>query len=357
MPRRLASPRQRTAAAWRLSREPASAGREPAVRWRCAGSRRPPLPLGSRRGVRCRGGRRVSTTPIDSSPGGGAASRPRGPSAAMAHADARRRGRRVSPARSGVAARSFCATCSDNGRGFGRARDLEVVAAAAKVDDARVVSVLEDSHEHAIAQTLRIAAEQLARATANVAGAHGLVARREIVDGATNEIERFGAREALTRGTDAGVRDGTRRRDRRRAAERAELSCRTTGCSGHWRRDDRGGSRPRHGVGSRLLAAHRSRAAHAVRDRVRVRRVRDGRDAVHVPRSDGASAASAGSRAASERTAAVSPPAYAGGRSTSSCPFSSFVTSADRAARLPGRSVRTSICRDSSRRTCCRSPA
>ena len=49
-------------------------------------------------------------------------------------------------------------------RRFGGARDLEVVAATTQVDDAGVVRVFENSNEHPIAETLGIAAEQLARA-------------------------------------------------------------------------------------------------------------------------------------------------------------------------------------------------
>jgi hypothetical protein len=56
--------------------------------------------------------------------------------------------------------------------GLGGACDLEVVAAPAKVDDALVVRVLENAHEHAIAQALGIASQEFTRSASDLAGAN-----------------------------------------------------------------------------------------------------------------------------------------------------------------------------------------
>src|SRR5262249_23650855 len=81
---------------------------------------------------------------------------------------------------------------------FDRTRDLEVIASAAEIDDARVVRVFQNSHEHAIAEALGIVAKQLARMATHFARANRLVAGREIVDRSAHEIESFVAGPALT---------------------------------------------------------------------------------------------------------------------------------------------------------------
>jgi hypothetical protein len=57
-------------------------------------------------------------------------------------------------------------------RGVGSASDLEVVSTTAKIDDPFVVRVLEDANEHAVTQTLGVAAKQLTRMRANIARPH-----------------------------------------------------------------------------------------------------------------------------------------------------------------------------------------
>jgi hypothetical protein len=83
-----------------------------------------------------------------------------------------------------------------------RACDLEIVAASAQIDDPLIVRILENADEHPLAQTLAVAAEQLARALTYLGGAHASVVRHETIDGPPYDIERFIPREALTAGAD-----------------------------------------------------------------------------------------------------------------------------------------------------------
>jgi hypothetical protein len=80
---------------------------------------------------------------------------------------------------------------------FSGPRDLEVITAPAKINDTLVVRVLENAHEHTIAQALGVTSEQLPRAHAYFAGANGFVADHELIDGAANEIECLAARQPL----------------------------------------------------------------------------------------------------------------------------------------------------------------
>ena len=70
--------------------------------------------------------------------------------------------------------------------------DLEVIAATAEIDDVGIMCIAKDAREHAIAKALAIAAEQLASALAERAGAHGVpfvLCHR--LDGAPYETKRF----------------------------------------------------------------------------------------------------------------------------------------------------------------------
>ena len=79
-----------------------------------------------------------------------------------------------------------------DGHRHGGASDLEVVTAAAEVDDVGVVSVFENADEHSLIETLAIAAEDLPRALADGAGAGGIVViGGERLDGTPDEIECF----------------------------------------------------------------------------------------------------------------------------------------------------------------------
>src|SRR5712671_3005226 len=67
--------------------------------------------------------------------------------------------------------------------------DLVIATAPAEIDDVGVVRVLQYSGEVPLAQALAIAAKELARGGAHVAGANGSVAVG--ANGAANEVERF----------------------------------------------------------------------------------------------------------------------------------------------------------------------
>src|SRR5205085_58187 len=122
---------------------------------------------------------------------------------ARAHADTRRRRCRR---RCGCCDRRLFALgdlLRDRCR-FRGTSDLEIVATAAKIDDVFIVRVFENSHEHALAQTFRIAPEQLARTTTHFACAYGFITWCDLSDSTSHEVERFGARQALARDTDRG---------------------------------------------------------------------------------------------------------------------------------------------------------
>src|SRR6185503_10410775 len=86
--------------------------------------------------------------------------------------------------------------------GFGGPGNFEVIATSTEVDYAVVVGVLEHADEHPIAETLAIATKELTRLRANRTGANGRVVGGHGADGATDEIERFLAGEALAAHTD-----------------------------------------------------------------------------------------------------------------------------------------------------------
>jgi hypothetical protein len=125
----------------------------------------------------------------------------------MTHADARcwtsrHRCRRGGGDRGLLAARELLG----HRRCLGGARDLEIIAALAQIDDAFVVRVFQNADEHAVAETFGIALQQLTCAKANVAGAHRLFARRHVVDRLANELERLGARQTLAARANTGIR-------------------------------------------------------------------------------------------------------------------------------------------------------
>src|SRR2546423_4486004 len=82
----------------------------------------------------------------------------------------------------------------------GSGRDLVVVAAAAKIDNVGVVSVLKDADEIPLAQALAVATQQLARCFARLTGANrgGTVG----ADRASYQVERFLAPETESAGSD-----------------------------------------------------------------------------------------------------------------------------------------------------------
>jgi hypothetical protein len=119
--------------------------------------------------------------------------------APMAHTYARRRcGRRRGRRRRGDSRLLRSRKLLRHRCGVGSASNLEVITAPTQVDDPGVVRVFQNSHEHAIAETFRIATEQLPRATAHVARLRRAVSWRKLVDGATHEVERLASRETLT---------------------------------------------------------------------------------------------------------------------------------------------------------------
>jgi hypothetical protein len=88
-------------------------------------------------------------------------------------------------------------------RNFGGARYLEVVTTPAQVDHTGIVRILEDTDEHAVAEALAVAAEQLPCTSPNLTGPRSIVVvGGERFDGTAHEVECFVAREALATNSD-----------------------------------------------------------------------------------------------------------------------------------------------------------
>src|SRR6185437_9718245 len=115
---------------------------------------------------------------------------------ARAHAKTRCRGGRCCKFRRGDRVLFALGQLLGDRLGICSAGDFEVVAAAAQIDQPCVMRILENANEHAVAEAVGIAAEELARAPSQIAGADRRIARREILERATHEIECLGARQA-----------------------------------------------------------------------------------------------------------------------------------------------------------------
>ena len=95
--------------------------------------------------------------------------------------------------------------------GLRHTSNLEIVAATPEIDHVVIVGILENAREVAIAQTLAVMAEQFASLGAHHAGAHGGISRGKGSNGATEEIERFVARESFAACANRLRRVGARR--------------------------------------------------------------------------------------------------------------------------------------------------
>ena len=93
-------------------------------------------------------------------------------------------------------------------RCFSSGGNFPVVTPLAKVNDIRVVRVLQNADEHPLAQRFTVPAKQITRLATNVAREHRSVrATSQNLDGPTHEIERLLPREALTSHANAIARD------------------------------------------------------------------------------------------------------------------------------------------------------
>src|SRR5215469_11187333 len=79
--------------------------------------------------------------------------------------------------------------------------DLVVVATTAQIDHVCVVRIAQDPREVTLVQALAVSPEDLERFRANIRCAHRGIAVLQPEDRAPNEVERFIARQPLTRGT------------------------------------------------------------------------------------------------------------------------------------------------------------